>query len=322
MPPVDRNNPKRAVSSDSQVSILEFHKRFPDDATCLEYLWRNRFSADGEHAHCPKCEEIRSFKKYEIKNRGTSWTCTACGWHIHPLAGTIYHKSSTALHLWFYAMFLMTSTRCGISAKQLERELGVTYKTAWRIFTLIRNQLMPQDDVVLTGQVEADETYVGGRPHGAPHLQGGKGKGHHRGGRTRDQKVPVFGMVERSGRVRAYPVANVSSVNLVGGIRKHVEQASIVYTDTFPAYRAMKHEMFDHRQIQHNLGIYVSGDIHTQTIEGFWSLVKRGISGTHHQVSKKYLQGYLNEYVWRYNHRDDPRSMFELLLLRSAHPVA
>ena len=326
MPPVNRNHPVRAKSSDSQCSILVFHERFPVDATCLEYLWRNRYSHDGEHAHCPKCEVVRPFKKYEIKNRGTSWTCTACGHHIHPLAGTIYNKSSTPLHLWFYAMFLMTSTRCGISAKQLERELGVTYKTAWRMFTLIRNQLMPQDDVVLVGSVEADETYVGGKRRGGPTHNHPRIPGNVAlrglGGRARDQKVPVFGMVERKGRVRAYPVPNVSSAQLITGIRKNVQAGSIVYTDTFASYRAMKHEMFDHRQINHSDGIYVSGDIHTNTIEGFWSLVKRGISGTHHAVSRKWLQGYLNEYVWRYNHRDDPRSMFELLLLRSAQPLS
>ena len=103
-------------------------------------------SIDGEHAYCENCKQDRVFKKYGMESRQTAWTCTACGQHIHPLAGTIFHKSSTSLHLWFYAMYIMASTRCGVSAKQLERELGVTYKTAWRMFHLIRNQLMTQDD--------------------------------------------------------------------------------------------------------------------------------------------------------------------------------
>lgn len=304
---------------------MEFLERFPNDDACLDYLWRTRYATeDGSHAHCPQCGEVREFKHYNGKQQRQAWTCVACGHYLYPTAGTIFHKSSTALHLWFYAMYIMASTRCGVSAKQLERELGVTYKTAWRMFTLIRNQIMVQDDVILTGSVEADETYVGGKRRGGPthnHPRNPTPRGHSRGGRTRDQKVPVFGMVERRGRVRAYPVPNVSSVNLVGGIRKHVEPNSIVYTDTFPGYRAMKHEMFDHRQINHSEGVYVSGDIHTQTIEGFWSLVKRGISGSHHAVSKKWLQGYLNEYVWRYNHRDDRRAMFLSLLLRAAAPV-
>jgi transposase len=142
---------------------MEFMRDFPDDATCLEWLWTTRYAPDGKHADCPKCELRREFKRYETSQSRQSWTCTACGYHLHPTAGTIFHKSSTSLHLWFYAMYLMTSTRCGISAKQLERELGVTYKTAWRMFTLIRNELMVDDDQPLSGAVEADETYVGGK---------------------------------------------------------------------------------------------------------------------------------------------------------------
>jgi transposase len=152
----DRSNPTRANSSDSLYSIMEFMKDFPDDATCLEWLWRNRYSEDGIHANCPRCDCQREFRRYETKQRRQSWTCIACGLHIHPTAGTIYHKSSTSLQLWFYAMYLMTSTRCGISAKQIERELGVTYKTAWRMCKLIRHELMEQDTTRLEGQVEAD----------------------------------------------------------------------------------------------------------------------------------------------------------------------
>src|SRR5437588_11106545 len=164
MPPVDRNNPQRANSSESSWSLMEFLADFPDDAACLDWLWRTRYALDGEHAHCPKCGVERAFKKYEIKNRGTSWTCTGCGLHVHPTAGTIFHKSSTSLHLWFYAMYLMVSTRCGVSAKTLERELGVTYKTAWRMFTLIRNELMAdEDDSPLAGEVEVDETQLAGK---------------------------------------------------------------------------------------------------------------------------------------------------------------
>src|SRR5947199_2426907 len=142
MPPVDRLKPTRGRSSESSCSLMEFMREFPDDNACLEWLWRTRHSADGETAHCPKCDQDRRFKRYETKQRRQSWTCTACGHHVHPTAGTIFHKSSTSLHLWFYAMYLITSTRCGISAKHLERELGVHYKTAWRMFNKIRNQLM------------------------------------------------------------------------------------------------------------------------------------------------------------------------------------
>jgi len=151
---------------------MEFIREFPDDAACLERLWLNRFSDDGEHAECPKCDRTRKFHKVASR---PAWDCDTCGYHLHPTAGTIFHKSSTSLHLWFYAMHLMTSTRCGISAKQLERELGVTYKTAWRMANLIRNELMVQDDdATFTGEVELDETYVGGKPRASRAAVGGR----------------------------------------------------------------------------------------------------------------------------------------------------
>ncbi len=196
MPPVDRNNPVRAASSESRMSLMEFMRDFPDDATCLEWLWRTRFSPDGTHADCPKCQEVRPFKRYATTQQRQSWTCTTCGHHLHPTAETIFHKSSTSLHLWFYAMYIMSSTRCGVSAKQLERELGVTYKTAWRMFTLIRNELMTQDETILSGEVEADETYVGGKRKGRTGRPGGADR----------KKTPVFGMVERGGKVVALTI--------------------------------------------------------------------------------------------------------------------
>jgi transposase len=328
MPPVDRNNPKRAKSSESRYALMEFMADFPDDATCLEWLWQTRYAEDGVHAYCEKCQQTRAFSRYATKQQRQSWTCNGCGHHVHPTAGTIFHKSSTSLHLWFYAMYLMTSTRCGISAKQHERELGVTYKTAWRMFHLIRNELMVQDDEPLSGAVEMDETYVGGKRRGAvsPRPVGGGPSGVQSrkgmGGRPpvgHKTKRPVFGMVERGGNVRAVHVDDVKKTTLLPQVMKYVVPESVVYTDEYPAYRSLDRHGFDHRTIRHNDGVYVSGDVHTNTIEGFWSLVKRGLSGTHHMVSAKYLQGYLNEYVWRYNNRDeDSPALFALLILRAA----
>src|SRR3989304_5127493 len=123
----NRKEPVRCESSESRYSLMEFMREFPDDEACLQSLWRDRYSPDGTNARCPKCKTVRPFQRYQTVQQRQSWTCTACGHHLHPTAGTIYHKSSTSLRLWFYAMYLMTSTRCGISAKQLERELGVTY---------------------------------------------------------------------------------------------------------------------------------------------------------------------------------------------------
>jgi transposase-like protein len=324
MAPANRKDPKRSTASESGYSLMEFMRDFSDDEACLQWLWRTRCeTGQPNHAHCPRCEEIREFKRYGTKQQRQSWTCTACGLHMHPTAGTIFHKSSTSLHLWFYAMWLMTSTRCGISAKQLERELGVTYKTAWRMFTLIRNELMTQDDTSLSGEVEMDETYVGGklreseRPKYTEDMD--RGQRIAAGRKAYNAKTtPVFGMVERGGKVAAYVVPSVKTATLAPHIQAHVEPSATVYTDDATTYQSMRASGWDHHTIDHSARVYVSGNVHTQTIDGFWSLVKRGISGTHHAVSPKWLQGYLNEYVWRYNHHDDERSMFLSLILRAA----
>jgi transposase len=141
---------------------MGFMKDYPDDATCLDFLWRQRYAPDGHTATCPKCQKPRRF--HRVKSR-PSYSCDTCGHHLHPTKGTIFEKSSTSLHLWFYALYVMSSTRCGVSAKHLERELGVTYKTAWRMFNKIRSQLMiDDDDSPLTGRVEVDETSIEGKP--------------------------------------------------------------------------------------------------------------------------------------------------------------
>ena len=309
MPPADRNNPKRSTASESQYSLMEFMADFPDDKACLEWLWNTRYAIDGDKAYCPKDGEKTTFKRYETSQQRQSWTCTKCGHHIHPTAGTIFHKSSTSLHLWFYAMYLMSSTRCGISAKQLERELGVTYKTAWRMFHMIRNQLMAQDDnTPLSGDVEIDEMYVGGTRKG------------HVGRKPSSPKTPVLGMVERGGKVTAHVVTDTSALTMYPWIRKHVTTGTKVFTDEWAAYNALPYSGFEHDSIRHNTGVFVDGNVHTQTIENFWSLVKNGIRGVYHSVSSKHLQGYLNEYVWRYNHRDDDAAMFLQLILKAARP--
>ena len=163
MPPVDRNDPVRGSprATDSRYSLVEFMREYPDDAACLETLWRERYAPDGHTAACPKCDRDRRF--HRIKSR-PAYSCDTCGYALYPLAGTIFHKSSTSLHLWFYAIYIMASTRCAVSAKHLERELGVTYKTAWRMFNLIRNKLMTEDKRLLAGYVEVDETSADGKP--------------------------------------------------------------------------------------------------------------------------------------------------------------
>jgi transposase len=273
--------------------LVDFLRDFPDDEACLQWLWRQRYSQDGTHAFCERCEAETTFRRYETKQQRQNWTCTACGLHVHPTAGTIFHKSSTGLHLWFYAMYLMTSTRCGISAKQLERELGCTYKTAHRIFKMIRTQLMTQDDEdPLEGQVEMDETYYGGKPRLADKRQWKDlpTSAERRSAQQKwadKKKAPVFGMIERGGKVRAYVVPSTQRPTLYAHISTSVKPAAVVYTDDAKVYRKLPMHGFEHHRINHSENVYVSGDIHTQNIEGFWSQVKRGINGVHHAVSRQ-----------------------------------
>lgn len=316
MPPVDRKDPKRNTATESGYSLLEFMREFPDDEACLEWLWRTRYAEDGSTAFCDRCAKARTFKRYATADKRPAWFCSACGYRIHPLKGTIFHKSSTSLQLWFWAMYVMSSTRCGISAKQLERELGVTYKTAWRMFTLIRTQLMADDGSPLRGEVEADETLMGGRIRNAARRERDR-RGWSPKRWDQETKTMVFAAVERDGRVRAQAIPNSSGPTLRAIVTGNVEPGSVLYTDEWGGYRTLAGE-YDHRTIRHRDRIYVDGSTHTQTVEGFFAIVKTAIRGVHRGVSDKWLQGYLNEYAWRYNRRGRRNTMFRDLLETAA----
>lgn len=301
-------NRRQTIPKHLRYTIMDFNRQFPDDAACLEHLKEQRFP--GGVAYCAKCQQER--KHYRINGRPV-YSCDHCGTQISPMAGTIFEHSSTSLRLWYYAMYLMASTRCGISAKQIQRETGVTYKTAWRMFRQIRTLL--SEDVQLEGEaVEMDETYMGGK------RKGGKGRPM-RGDKV---KTPVVGIAERKGRVIARATRDVTKQTLLGIVEEKVLPESTIFTDEYPAYEGidrMEHG-YTHRRINHAAKVYVIGNVHTNTIEGFWSLVKRGIGGVYHQVSKKYLQTYLDEYSWRYNRRDQGNLLFTSLLKCVAEKAA
>ena len=282
-----------------RYTYKRFNEQFPDDEACLEWL-KNRDYPNG--IVCKVCQRVT--KHHRIKGR-KSFSCDSCGHHYHPTANTIFHKSSTSLHSWFYALYLMASTRCGISAKQIEREVGVSYKTAWRMCKQLR-KLLAEDGVMLEGKVEVDETYYGGRPR----RRGGKR------GRGAEGKSIVVGLVQRKGRIRPVKADNISSATLTGLVREHVMPRSTVYTDELSGYARLGTMGYEHKRIHHASKVYVTGegDIHTNTIEGFWSLLKRGIGGVYHAVSHKYLQAYLDEYAFRYNHREDADPMVLTML--------
>lgn len=288
---------KQSIPKELRYSVRDFHNEFPNDSACLAYIKEQRWP--GETILCSKC--ARESKHYRVGNR-TAYACEFCGNHIFPLAGTIFEKSTTPLKTWFYAMYLMGSTRCGISGKQIQRETGVTYKTAWRMFKQIR-QLLSEDGLQLEGStIEMDETYFGGKIY----RQGSQGRS--------KAKVPIIGMVERGGRIvaRVAPDAKRETLHVLA--KKYILPASTIFTDEFVAYDGLDKLGYTHRRIKHSAGVYVSGDVHTQAIEGFWSTVKRGISGVYHNVSAKFLQTYLDEYCFRYNRRHQGNLLFKRIL--------
>lgn len=290
-------------SRNGRYTLQDFERQFPDDAACLEwlkgYLWP-------EGIPCPKCQRVT--KHHRIASR-RSYSCDRCGHHVHPTAGTIYHKSPTPLRFWFYAIYLMASTRCGISAKQLQRQLGVTYKTAWRMAREIRLMLAEPLEP-LSGEVEIDETYVGGKRSGGKTGRGAPGK------------TAVLGIVQRQGRVIARAVPNIKGRTVMPIIRGAVPSTDTrLYTDELPLYEQLYWAGYRHETIKHKAGKYVVGHTHTNTIDGFWSLVKNGLRGVYRQVSPKYLQCYLDEYAFRWNHRCDLKPMF-LAALRRVAPAA
>ncbi len=301
-------NRRQTIPKELRYTRSQFDAEFATDDICLETIKEQRFP--GGVTHCHKCGEDR--KHYRVSGR-TAYACDHCGNHIYPLAGTIFEKSTTPLRIWFQAMYLMGSTRCGISAKQIQRETGVTYKTAWRIFRQIRS-LLSEPDMQLEGStIEVDEMYFGGKRKGG----GGRRLRNDKGELL---KSPVLGMVERKGRVKAMTVPDASSATILTNVREHVLPKSVIFTDEFRSYDGLSHmkQGYEHRRINHSAKVYVVGDVHTNTIEGFWSLVKRGIGGVYHSVSSKYLQTYLNEYSFRYNRRDSGNLIFYAILAKVA----
>ncbi len=278
-----------------KFTIAQFNQMFPDEASCLDGIV-NTLYPDG--ICCRKCEVVT--KHHRLTDR-KAYSCQICRTQVYPLAGTIFAKSSTPLKSWFYAMYLMASTRTGISSLQLQRELGVTYKTALRMFRQIRD-LMNENNGPMLGEVEIDETYVGGRRPG-------------KRGRGAAGKTIVMGMVERKGNARVFVTPDVKARTLLPIILEHIPtvKGTVIYTDELPSYNRLTTLGYAHERVQHSAKQYVAGNAHVNNVEGLWSTVKRGIDGVNHAVSPKYLQGYLDSYVFRRNHRNDEQPMYATL---------
>ncbi|OGE25311.1 hypothetical protein A3H85_02450 [Candidatus Daviesbacteria bacterium RIFCSPLOWO2_02_FULL_40_8] len=280
-------------------SLGTFLKTYKNDEACLDHIKEIKYP-DG--ILCGKCQKVTNFTK--IKDRPV-YQCS-CGYQISPLAGTIFEKTTTPLQYWFYAIFIMTQTRSGISAKQLQRELGVTYKTAWRMFKQIRILMANANSGgdLLDGIVEADETFIGG-----------KGVNRAYQWRADKRKEVVMGIVQRRGKAYLKHIRNTNSWTLINQLKEHVSPKAFVMTDDYSAYRHLIEHGFNHHySIVHSDKEYVRGKIHTQNVENVWSILKRGIYGVYRVVSKKYLQAYIDEYSWRYNNRQYQDKMFDRLL--------
>ncbi len=277
----------------------QFDAQFPDDAACLEWL-KNRLYPDG--IYCENCEQVT--KHYRLKS-SPSYSCEHCGDSAARSGHEVHGIEPRCQRRGRLVKDRVSGWVNVISAMQIERETGVTYKTAWRMFKQIRSMLNPEKSGPIGGfnrRVEMDESYFG-----AKNVRGGK-RG--RPSAENPTKVSVVGMVQRKGEVRAFVAADTKADTLRGLVKEHVLPKSLVFTDDYRSYNGLGARGYTHRRINHSEGVYVVGDTHTNTIEGFWSLVKNGIRGVYHNVGRHYLQTYLDEFSFRYNHRSDTQPMF------------
>lgn len=283
-----------------KYTVKDLRVDFPDEGACLkwlvEYLYPNGIT-------CKKCQRVT--KHHKIKSRRV-YSCDRCGTQVSPTAGTIFHKSSTPLTDWFYAIWIMSSNKAGTSAKQIERELGVSYPTAHRMMHQIR-KMMDAPEGLLSDEVEVDETYI--------HANSFKRSSARRryGYDARRKGEIVFGIVQRGGAVKVWHVRSAGARVLQPLIRNNVKHDTLVHTDGYLAYRRLPKMGYPHRWTDHGNGQYFTPDSSTQNIENVWSHFKRGIKGVYRHIDKKYVQAYANEYAWRYSNRN-ATSMFWTLL--------
>lgn len=270
-------------------TLPEFLAYFKDEGTCRKRFAAIRFR-NGEY--CPHCghTEIYTFKG------GRRYRCAKCRKDFTIITGTVFGESKVSLQKWFTAIYLLSTTSKGISSVQLAKHVGVTQKTGWFMDHRIRKALK-ENGGQLFGVCEADETYVGGLAK-AMHAdkrakQGTGGVG----------KAIVMGIVQRGGSVKAGVIEKTDSPTLHGQIHKHVEPGTTIYTDSWRGYRGL-HSHFAHEVVDHAVS-HARGELHTNSIESFWALFKRGYVGIYHQMSRKHLQRYVDEFVFRFNRRDN-----------------
>lgn len=283
-------------------SISDLLKAFPDEETCIKHLEALRWNGN---VVSPFDE---TSKVYVCK--GNKYRCKNTGKYFNIKTNTIFDNTKLGLQKWFLAIYIVTSHKKGISSLQLGRDLDITQKSAWFMLQRIRKCFGIENNNTLDNEVEADETYIGGKNknrHADKKIEGSQG-------RSAKDKTPVVGMVEREGKLNAKAVENVKHATLSREIISNVKENAKLYTDEWLGYKGLE-RIYDHGIVKHNQSQYVVGRIHTNTIEGFWSLLKRGIVGIYHFTSKKHLQMHVDEFVFRYNTRNKTtQSRFNILL--------
>jgi transposase-like protein len=288
-------------------SILELVKVFKDEQTCIDHLEQLRWNGN---VISPFDETSKVYKC-----AGNKYRCKNTGKYFNVRTDTLFDNTKVELQTWFVAIYLITGHKKGISSLQLSRDLNVTQKTAWFMLQRIRNCFGIENNSELDNTVEIDETFVGGKNKNR-HMNK---KVENSQGRSVKDKQPVLGMVERGGKLVAKLVDNTQGETLTPEIIKAVKLSASVFTDEWLGYKSLQ-RIYDHSFIKHHAHEYVNGRVHTNTIEGFWSLLKRGIVGIYHFTSKKHLQKYVDEFAFRYNTKDNTEfSRFNLLLANSNH---
>ncbi len=282
-------------------SLRQFQDRFPTEDSCLDHLFQVRYGTDFD---CPKCG--RPAKYSRVKGR-RSYQCQWCANNLYPTAGTPFDRTRTSLRDWFYVMFQFCTSRNGVAGKRVERDLGVTYKTAWRMCDQIRKYMMYLDsDDPLGGVgeiVQIDETLIGG-------VVRGKGQGPHL-----ENKAVVFGMLEKGGELVTRVVPNRRAHTLLPILQGCVLPGTNIHSDESNSYNNVGARGYRHERVNHSICEYVGPTGCTvNNLEGFWAILKRGINGTHIHVSGKHLPKYLGEFEYRWNMRAVPHLMLDRLL--------
>ncbi len=280
----------------NQLTAKEFDKLFPNEEACDNYLVAHRWP---KGVHCPRCG---SANVYALKTMQFKWECPDCreggAYRFSHLVGTIFENTKVDLRDWFKVVHLMLTAKKGISAMQVQRHMGFgSYKTAWYVCHRIRTALQDKEFRKLMGIVEVDETFIGGKGHNRHKSKRGVGK-------HRTPKTVIVGAIERKGSVVTRVLDSLSAVDLRKFVRETVStKVSLLATDEQAAYKSLGE--YPHGHVKHMGGQYVVGAVHTQTIEGFWSIFKRSIVGSYHKVSEKYLPLYIAECQFKYNNRDN-----------------